>query len=517
MKLGTREILREIDRLTIEKYGIPGVVLMENAGRAVTRAATDNYPQINRVAVMCGGGNNGGDGFVIARHLIKRGRHVDTYILKNRKDYTGDAKTNLEILENTNANIIKLRSDFSNFSPCELIIDAVFGTGLDREVNGLYAKVIDFINGSNCQVISVDVPSGLDANSGKLLGTAVKADITVTFVVPKLGLAVYPGADYTGKLYVADISTPSLLEDGIPDELITFKKCKEILKPRENNTHKGTYGHLLVIAGSPGKSGAAYLSSCGAARAGTGLVTAAIPSSIAEAMEQKTTETMTESVPSGSDGCFGSKSLEKILSLLNGKSAVAAGPGISTGTDTKNFLYDLLGNLKIPVVADADAVNIIAVNTGVLKDIKVPLILTPHPGEMARLCGVSSKDVQDNRISFARDFSTKYGVYIVLKGARTVVSTPEGNIYINPTGNAGMASGGMGDVLTGMISGFLAQGYTPEESCILGVFIHGLAGDMVSSMYGSTGFYASEVADMVPEAVDRLTGADSEPFFELIY
>ncbi len=517
MKIGTREILREIDNKTIDSFSVPGVVLMENAGRAVSNVIVNEFPDSRSVAVFCGSGNNGGDGFVTARHLIKRGLDVKTYIRKNLKDYSGDAAVNLQILRKMGGEIIKLKKDFTNFSQCDLLVDAIFGTGLDREVKGQYREIIEFINSLECAKISIDMPSGIDANNGNALGMAVNADATVTFVIPKLGLCVYPGVEHAGRLYVADISTPPQLEDSIPYELITRERCRNILRTRKGNSHKGTYGHLLVLAGSTGKSGAAYLCSVGAARAGTGLVTIGIPNTIAGSMEQKTTEVMTDPVEDSGKGVFGMSSLDDIRRISAGKSVIATGPGISTSGDTADFLYALLEETELPVVADADAITLIARNKSILRKTRHPLILTPHPGEMSRLCDTNSGNIQKNRIGYSLEFAKRYGVFLVLKGARTIVSTPDGKLYINPTGNPGMASGGMGDILTGVIAGFLSQGYSHEESCIISVFLHGLAGDMIAEHYGSFGYLASEVADILPEAADELLEGTVGNHFEIIH
>lgn len=517
MKLGTREILQKIDKSTMEDYGIPGLVLMENAGRAVSNVIIRDFPEAFDIAIFCGSGNNGGDGFVAARHLMKRGRKVTAYITKNIKDHKGDAGANLNALIKSGGKTVKLNRELSNFAGCDLVVDAIFGTGLDREVKDPYGKIIEFINGIDRPVVSVDMPSGIDANNGKVLGVSVIADTTVTFVMPKIGIAVYPGADYAGRLYIADISTPSLVEKDIKYELVSFSDCRVILKPRQTNSHKGTYGHLLTVAGSTGKSGAAYLCSLGAARAGTGLVTAAIPEAISSAMELKTTEIMTEPVNDRGKGYFCRESIETVLELSRGKSAIATGPGLSTNEETAEFLLKLIQKSEVPVVIDADAINIIAQNQGILRKARQPLILTPHPGEMARLCNTSSSEIQKERIGFSMDFAVKNKVHLVLKGARTVMATPEGKIFINPTGNPGMASGGMGDVLTGMIAGFLSQGYSPEKSCILAVFLHGLAGDIVAEECGEFGYLASEVADALPEAARLVMETDEEPFFEIIH
>ncbi len=511
MKIATREIVREIDRLTIEKYGIPGLVLMENAGRAAADVLLDNFSYADKVAVFAGGGNNGGDGFVVARHLISEGLGVDTYIVSDPKKYKGDALTNYKALVKIGGNIVELKNNLRKYKQADVIVDALFGTGLERAIEGFYKKVIDFINSQGVPTLAVDLPSGLDSNSGQPLGTAVLADITVTFVLSKLGISIYPGVEYAGEIYVADITTPNFLEDDVPYELLSSESVAEIIEPRYEDTHKGTYGHLFVLAGSPGKSGAAALSALGAQRSGTGLVTVGIPKSLNPIMEQKTTEAMTEPLPETDLETLGSDSIERALEIANEKkTAIAIGPGISTSNETREFLYEIIRNSELPMVIDADALTLIADNPKVLNEAGTPVILTPHPGEMSRLAGITTEEVQADRIGVALDFSAKYNVYLVLKGARSIISTPEGEVFINTTGNAGMASGGMGDVLTGIIGGFLAQGIDPVDACKLGVFVHGVAGDLLARENGEAGIIATDVANTLPKAIRDIPQMDEQ-------
>ncbi len=511
MKIATREIVREIDRLTIEKYGIPGLVLMENAGRAAADVLLENFAYAGKVAVFAGGGNNGGDGFVIARHLISEGLDVDTYVVSNPKKYKGDAFTNYKALKKIGGNIVELKDNLRKYKQADVIVDAIFGTGLDREVTGFYKKVIEFINSQGVPTLAVDLPSGLDSNTGYPLGTAVLADVTVTFVLPKLGTSIYPGVEFAGEIYVADITTPNFLLDDIPYELLSSESVDKILAPRYEDTHKGTYGHLFILAGSPGKSGAASLAALGAQRAGTGLVTVGVPKSLHSIIEQKTTEAMTEPLPETDIETLGAVSVNRTLEIMKErKSALAVGPGISTTDETREFLYEIIRNSTIPMLIDADAITLVAENPKVLKEAKVPIVLTPHPGEMSRLAGIPTEEVQADRVGVSLDFSAKYNVYLVLKGARSIISTPEGEIFINTTGNAGMASGGMGDVLSGIIGGFLAQRLSPSDACRLGVFIHGLAGDIVAHENGEVGMIASDVANALPKAISQIPDMDQE-------
>jgi len=518
MKLASREQIRNIDSKTIKDYKISGLILMENAGRTVSQTICIEYPEVQKISVLCGIGNNGGDGFVIARHLINQGKDVDIYLCGDINKYNGDAKTNLTSLTKIGANIKKIKNNFANYDNSELIVDAIFGTGLDRNIKGFYKKLIEFINARKKPVVSVDIPSGLDANEGRPLGTCIKADLTVTFVLPKIGMSIYPGLEYCGKIYVSDITSPRVLENKIRKELMTGDSVKDSLKSRDDDTHKGTYGHLLIISGSPGKTGAATLVAIGSQRVGTGLTTVGIPKSLNNVMEEKLTEAMTYPLPETKSGHLGSHSLEEALKIMSDKkSALAIGPGISTSRETRDFLFELLLKCQIPIVMDADALTLISGKLDLLKKISVPLILTPHPGEMSRLSGKSTKEIQENRIAVSVDFSRKYNVYLILKGARTVISTPSGYIYINPTGNNGMASGGMGDVLTGIIGGLLAQGYKAENACKVGVFLHGLAGDISSEQISTAGYTASELANNIPGAVNMIRNAEVREFIYRAY
>jgi NAD(P)H-hydrate epimerase len=434
---------------------------------------------------------------------------VDTYIVSHPKKYKGDALMNYKALVKIGGNIVELKDNLRKYKQADVIVDALFGTGLDREVTGFYKKVIEFINSQGVPTLAVDLPSGLDSNTGYPLGTAVLADITVTFVLPKLGISIYPGVEYAGEIYVADITTPNFLEDDIPYELLSSESVDEILAPRYEDTHKGTYGHLFILAGSPGKSGAAALAALGAQRAGTGLVTVGVPKSLNPIMEQKTTEAMTEPLPETDIETLGTVSVKRALEIMKDrKSALAIGPGISTTQETREFLYEIIRNSDLPMLIDADAITLVAENPEILKEAKAPIVLTPHPGEMSKLAGISTEEVQSDRIGVSLDFSAKYNVYLVLKGARSIISTPRGEIFINTTGNAGMASGGMGDVLTGIIGGFLAQRLNPVDACILGVFAHGLAADLVAHENGEAGMIARDVANALPKAISQIPQMD---------
>ncbi len=513
MKVVTAKMMRELDRKAIEEKGIPGIVLMENAGGGAAEVICRSFAKSlsQGAVVFAGSGNNGGDGFVIARHLINQELPVKVYLLTDRRKVKGDARVNLDILANMGAEVSsvtnreKLKASWATVDRCGVIIDAILGTGLQSEVRGFFKEVIELINRSGKPVVAVDIPSGLDTDRGRPLGAAVKANLTLTFGLPKLGQVIYPGVDYVGRLEVIDISIPRDLIDKeeVKDNLLEAKDFMSFFPARDSSSHKGDYGHLLVLAGSPGKTGAAAMTGLAAMRIGTGLVTLGVPESLNPVMEIKLTEVMTEPLPEVNKGYFSLKALPKVKDLLRVKSALALGPGISADKAVKEFVEELIIACQVPLVIDADGINCLADRVELLKRKKAPLVLSPHPGEMARLVGGSVEEIQEDRVGISREFAKKSGVCLVLKGARTIVAEPSGAIYINPTGNPGMASGGTGDVLTGMIGGLLAQGYDPVEAAKAGVFFHGLAGDEVLKDKGSSGMIASDLIEVLPRIIKQ--------------
>lgn len=515
MKVVTANEMREIDRISIEERGIPGLLLMENAGRGVADVMERFFSDLCRssVVVVAGRGNNGGDGFVVARHLYNRGVDVEIVLLSDPSSVKGDAQVNLGIVRNMGIAIFPItgREELGVLreklkKPNLIIVDAIFGTGLSSPVEGIPAEAIDLINRSGARVVSVDIPSGVDASTGRIMGNAVKADLTVTFGLPKIGQLLYPGADYTGRLEIVDISIPRDVIEGyaIKQFLITEGTIARILKERQGDSHKGHFGHLFVISGSVGKTGAAALCCEGALRVGTGLVTLGIPKSLNGYMEVKLTEAMTEPLDETPEGSFSIRAFEKIKALLEKKTAIALGPGISTNQETVELVHKIIREISLPMVIDADGINALSLNREILNMRKGEIVLTPHPGEFSRLTGIQISEIKERKIDLVREFSEKYRVYLVLKGARTLIGTPDGEIFINPTGNPGMATGGMGDVLTGMIGGFIAQGYPPIEACILGVFLHGMAADLLMVEKGRIGYTASEVANAVVKTIEKI-------------
>jgi NAD(P)H-hydrate epimerase len=511
MKVATSEEIKRIDRRAIEKYGIPGTVLMENAGRSVVLSMIDRYGNLKgkRVSIVAGKGNNGGDGFVIARYLHNFNVKVDVFLTSRSSEIKGDARINLNILKRSG---IPLCEKFSlkeldiYLKHSDIIVDAIFGTGLSSEVKKPFSDVINLINCSGKPVVSVDIPSGISSDAGEVLGIAVKADLTVTFVIPKRGILLFPGAEYAGVVKVADIGIPAKVieEEDIRCNLLTREEIRSLLPERRPDSHKGLFGHLLVIAGSVGKTGAAVMTGLSALRVGSGLVTIATPASLNNILEAKLTEVMTFPLPETDVQSIALSAENILIKLMPMMSAIAIGPGLSVHPETVRLVRRLITKSERPMVIDADALNSLAGYLDILKRSKVPLILTPHPGEMARLIGKTSKDVQKDRIRIAHDFAMKHRVYLVLKGARTVFSDPDGNIYINTSGNPGMATAGTGDVLTGIIAGLISQGIDPLSALKSGVHIHGLAGDLSAEELGDMGMIACDIIERIPRVIKSL-------------
>jgi NAD(P)H-hydrate epimerase len=392
-------------------------------------------------------------------------------------------------------------------------VDAIFGTGLNSEVKGFIKDVIAFVNSLPAPVVAVDIPSGLDATRGTVLGVAIRADLTTTFGLAKIGQWVEPGIGYVGRLAVVDIGIPrSFIEEAdIKAHVIDREELNlSLLDPRPSGAHKGDYGHLFVLAGSPGKTGAAAMICDGAMRTGAGLVTLGIPASLNPILEAKLTEAMTEPLPDAGTGYLSPDASKLMGQLLKGKTACALGPGISTQPQVQELLLELITRVSIPLVIDADGITAVASRPEILKECKSPVVLTPHPGEMARLVGSTPQKVQDDRIGVAQSFATQYNCIVVLKGSKTVIATPDERIYINPTGNPGMASGGVGDVLTGIIGGLVAQGLSPLDAALWGVYLHGLAGDLAVQTVGEISLIAGDIIDYIPDALKeveaRVTG-----------
>ncbi len=523
MYLVTAKEMQLMDGRTIESIGVPGRVLMENAARGATRVFLQRFPEApnRRVGVLAGRGNNGGDGFVMARYLFQEGADVTVFLLSEKGRAGGDAGENLKLLDALGVPVWEM-PDKAAIEGAEtfiraqdLWVDAIFGTGLNAEVRGHYRTAIERLNEAGRPIFSVDIPSGLHADTGQPCGVCVRASATATFAFPKVGHRVPPGPELTGDLFVVDIGIPPAVADGVAprQHLITPATLRPLLRSRPPDAHKGTTGHLLVVAGSPGKTGAAAMAAAAALRAGAGLATLGIPQGINTAMEVQTPETMTHPLPEIDGGVLGESAFPPLRSLLDGKTCLAIGPGLGTAEDTVRLVLRLLEASPVPAVVDADGLNCLAVHPRILKNLKTPPILTPHPGEMARLTGSTPAEVQSDRIGHARQFAETYQVHLVLKGAGTIVAHPDGTVHVNPTGNPGMASGGMGDVLTGIIAGLVTQGYDPGVAARLGVYLHGAAADELARSVGPAGYLATEVMAALPKAAAALSRPPRpEPF-----
>ncbi len=509
-KIATSAQMREFDRRASDEFGVPSIVLMENAGRNVFDAVRDRLGTVRRrrVAVVCGKGNNGGDGFVVARHLRDAGADVHVLLLGDPNGVTGDAKVNLHILRKTGLEVKSIESAADvqlALDRSELIVDAIFGTGLRGDVQGLAADAIHAINASGLPVVSVDIPSGLDADTGRILGVCVKAECTVTFALPKIGLLSFPGATCVGNLIVGDIGIPLSLYDEVNIELTGEEWVCAHLPKRPSDGHKGTFGTTVVLAGSRGFTGAAAMASEAVLRVGAGLSTLGIPLSLQDIMATKLTEVMTRGLPETEVLSLSTAALEPALTLCDKAASVVLGCGLGTHASTCEFVQQFISAIKKPIVVDADGLNCLA-DAHILEGAHGDLVITPHPGEMARLLGISIADVQTDRIGTALAASSRFHCVTVLKGARTLIAEPSGRVYMNPTGNSGMATGGTGDVLSGTIGGLLAQGLSPLDAAVCGVYVHGRAGDIAASTVGMAGMIAGDVLRALPEALMELYG-----------
>jgi ADP-dependent NAD(P)H-hydrate dehydratase / NAD(P)H-hydrate epimerase len=514
MKVVSGETMQSMDRQTIDLYGVTGLELMERAGRGCAEAIVEHFGtgEKRRAVVMSGKGNNGGDGYVVARILARTGWEVKTIVLARRESVGGDARVNLDRLP---GNSVVYAPDSATLEGCRedleqagVVVDALFGTGLKSPVSGVYLEAIRMMNGSGRPLVAVDIPSGINATDGAILGEAVRAELTVTFALAKLGHVLYPGVDYRGRLLIVDIGIPEqvvLAASGA--EFLDKDAVRAIPRVRSRTAHKGTCGHLLIVAGSTGKSGAAAMAANSAVRGGAGLVTVAVPESIHGILEIKTTEAMTVPLPDLGAGFVGEAVMPVIKGLLASRNAAAIGPGIGWNQSTARLVHEIVAWTKLPLVIDADALNALSENIDLLLRTQASaVIITPHPGEMARLADTTAARVEADRLGVSTAFATRYGVYVVLKGARTVIATPDGMVAVNGSGNPGMASGGMGDVLTGLLGALLAQGYAPFDACRLGVFLHGLAGDLVAAEKGEIGISAVDLQERLPYAFRDLMG-----------
>jgi NAD(P)H-hydrate epimerase len=511
MILVTAAEMRRMDELTIGRHGTPGYTLMRRAGTGATAVLRKRFPRLkgSRVLVLAGKGNNGGDGFVIAQLLKKAGVRAEVALLAPPGEVRGDAALALRDMQKARVPITELRSRrqveevFKKGTKPRLLVDAVFGTGLSSTVRGLHAEALTRVNESGLPVFAVDIPSGLDSDRGVPLGIAVRAAATATFGFAKVGHVVYPGIDYVGDLSVVDIGLAAgAVSDVRPRTFLLDDSVGALLPRRAPDAHKGVAGHVLVVAGSRGHSGAALLTARAACRAGAGLTTLAGPGSLNTIYSLGAPEVMTAPL-ADVDGEIRFDE-GHVRSLLQGKSAVVVGPGIGIHEDAEKLVRFLLDNVEVPLLLDADALTCVARHPQVLAGARGTPVLTPHPGEMARLLAGDSASVQGDRVGHARRFASEHKLVLVLKGARSVIAAPDGEAWINPTGNAGMASGGMGDALSGIVGALLAQGLSAPQAARLGVYLHGAAADRVAEARGDVGLLASDVIEALPPTVRGL-------------
>ncbi|MDE2058427.1 MAG: NAD(P)H-hydrate dehydratase [candidate division NC10 bacterium] len=514
MSVVTASQMRELDRRATEEYGIPSLLLMENAGLQAVLELERAFPRLTqcRVVIVCGKGNNGGDGFVAARHLFNRGIAVEVVLLAQPTEIKGDAGTNLEIIHKLGVPIHEVTTsqglDASRWlvERADVVVDAILGTGIMGPAKGLFGEAIELLNRSGRPIVALDIPSGLNSDEGIIYGPSTNAVLTVTFGLPKRGLILYPAASCAGRSVTVDIGLPrQLVTDPLLDvSLVQAEDLVSALPRRDPNAHKGTYGHALVLAGSPGKTGAAAMCALSVLRIGAGLVTLALPESLNDAMEAKLTEVMTEPLPETRERTVAHAALERVLDLMQGKRVVAIGPGLSTHPETAELVRAVVNTARTQIVVDADGINALGPNLEMLRDVSLPPILTPHPGELARLLGIDRDEVVRHRIPIAQKVAESFGVHLVLKGARTLIASPDGRVAINMTGNPGMATGGTGDVLTGLIAGLLAQGVSAGLAAKTAVYLHGLAGDLAAEAVGQEAMVASDLMAQIPEAIRQL-------------
>ena len=527
MKILSATQMAEVDRLTTETYRIPSILLMENAGRSVADEIERACPGLHQkdIAVLCGRGNNGGDGFVVARYLALRGANPSILLFADPEKFHGDALANWQIARAMGLRIQVLplpaeaKACLKKSATPDVIVDALFGTGLSKPVGPEFRHVIEWVNNASGKafVVAVDIPSGLMADSPAIPGPAVKAHLTVTFSALKLAHVLPPASDLAGKVVLAPIGSPAALFDN-PEyrlNLVDKAQVRRTLPRRVRDSHKGSFGHIYIVAGSRGKSGAALMTGLAALRTGAGLVTLWLPRSLQKDVVGKFPELMTEVLPETEEGTSDRSGAEKLLAMLADMDTLVLGPGLTTHASTRRLVWELVRRSPVPVVLDADGINaFVPPAEPLLNEQDQPVIITPHPGEMARLTGKGIAEVQKDRLAAARDCAAKRHCYVVLKGFQTIVATPAGELYINNTGNPGMATGGTGDILAGMLGRFVAGWKTravqgdrsrlPDYICAA-VYLHGLAGDLAAEDEGMESLIATDLLKYLPGAFKRVS------------
>jgi len=505
MKLASANQIKEIDFLSTSRYQIPSKIRMEIAGLKSFEIIKKEYKPKNSLLVI-GTGNNGGDGLVIARHLHIDGFKCEILIVNSSKKKSLGYLENLKIVKKLNIKIVKNYKSI-NLKRFDLVIDGIFGVGLNRNINKATSYLIDKINSIKIPVCSIDLPSGLNADTGLTYGTCINADLTITFDFIKPGLLTDPGYKHSKKVHLVKLSTPNELSNKLNSFFVDDNFFKGFLKKRDKSSNKGSFGHVLFIGGSKNMSGAISLAGLAAYKSGCGLVTLCIPKCISSTLKKKFPESIFIEIPNSNDGSTMNEelfSVEVKKRLSKEPSAVVIGPGMGNRSGLLRIVKDSIGLFNCPIILDADGLNVISRNLNILKKTKKNIVITPHPGEMSRLSGINIRDVQKNRISIAKEISSMTNAITVLKGYRTIISSPKNKIYINGSGNEGMATGGMGDCLTGIIASFIAQGYSIIDSTVLGVFVHGKAGDIISVKNSKRGILASEIIKLLPKTISTI-------------
>jgi ADP-dependent NAD(P)H-hydrate dehydratase / NAD(P)H-hydrate epimerase len=518
MKIVSAAEMREIDRVTSERFGVPSLTLMENAGRAVADFVLARYPAAKRIGIICGKGNNGGDGFVAGRRLREAGREVELLLLAEPSELRGDAAEMFKKLPVTAVlarNNDELRAEKARaVFEAGLVVDAILGTGFRPPVSGLYGEAFEFINTSTAPVVAVDIPSGADADvMGEQSGAVARANGVVTFTAPRP--AHIFGQLTSGPIVVAPIgSPPEALTSELQLNVTTPADIALLLAPRAPNANKGSFGHVLVIGGSLGKAGAAAMAGMSALRSGAGLSTVATAKSVLATVAGFHPELMTEPLEETEAGTISLRALEygRMDALVEHKTVLAIGPGISRNAETAEFVRTMVGKYKVPMVVDADGLNAFEGRTDKLRGAGRPLVITPHPGEMARLVGSTPGAVQRDRLNIARTFASEHNVIVVLKGHRTLIARPDGEVWVNTTGNPGMATGGTGDILTGMVAGMMAQNSEHILDAVMAaVYLHGLSGDIAREIVGEQCLVATDLVRSLPQAFRRVQREAREP------
>jgi hydroxyethylthiazole kinase-like uncharacterized protein yjeF len=521
MKILSPERMAKYDEYAIKTWGIPSAVLMENAGRNTYRLMKEQYlAGAAAIAVICGRGNNGGDGFVISRYALRDGFRTTVFLLGKRSELKGDAALNMELYASIGGETVECTKDIDALKKAilgaDVLVDAIFGTGLSKATGGNEKLAIEAMNTSGKPVISVDIPSGIDGKTGLPLGAAIRATHTFTYGYPKPGQILYPGAYHAGRLTVIDISIPAFIEDriGIDGVVADGGMLRGFIRERLPWSHKGTFGHVVVIAGSTGKTGAAHMASLAALKVGAGLVTLIIPESLNNIMEAKLTEVMTYPVKDRGRGYLPTSAYKEIIDFVEDKDVVVMGPGLSQNRETMELVRKLYRNVQKPFVVDADGVNAFQGHPDMIRTTKHGAVFTPHPGELARVTGITPQAVNIDRIGTGRSFTDKYGVHLLLKGARSILFSPNGEMVINPTGNPALAKGGSGDILTGFIGGFAAQGYSLAEATIFAAYIHGYIADAWAEGGVDLDMLACDLLDGVGRAIREIRDGKDRIYIE---